>query len=288
MFDEVVAAIDGSPASFRAAELGAQIAAAEGGSIALVAVAPQRSELAARLHLGGGDPEAAREQSEADLRSAEIVIGRTAPVRSSEVRVGPVIETIVGHCDPHKPQQRLICVGSGRQRLRLGSTSAGVLRSSDCAVLVVPEGTSRSPRIERILLGYDGTPGAEPALVAAGQLSARTGAEVRIVWVLRPAFPLPPEGMPIGGSEVSALAGEPERREMEAAAQRIRDGGGKVSLTCYELGRTEDRLLALAEAGDVDLIVVGARGRHPATRRMLGGVSDRIVHGTTRPVLVVK
>ena len=73
------------------------------------------------------------------------------------------------------------------------------------------------------------------------------------------------------------------------ANRQIRAAGGEVARATFELGKAEDRLLALADDADVDLLVVGARGEEaPATRRMLGGVSDHIVARSPRPVLVVK
>ncbi|WP_373046186.1 universal stress protein [Vulgatibacter sp.] len=287
MFEQVTAAIDGSPASFRAAALGAEVAAAEGGSLELVAVAPPRTDLATRLGITGAEPETEHERRLADLRSAETVISRNVPLRRAEVVDGPVVESILGRCERGR-EGRLICVGSGKHRLKLGSVSAAVLRESDCPVLVVREGSSRGPLLQRLLVGFDGTPGSLQAVDAAADLSAHTGAEVHLVWVLRPSFPMPPQGLPLSGAEVQQLAGEPEVREMQEAARRITDAGGKVARKTFELGKAGDRILALGDAWDVDLIVIGARGRTPARRRFIGGVSDRVAARSMRPVLVVK
>lgn len=249
-FKDVLVAIDGSPASFRAAELGSQIAAAEGGTLELLAVAGRRKDLAGKLGIGGDeDPDQERLRREADVRSAAAVLGPGAPIRSTTVVEGPIAETILercGACD-EDTRDRLICMGSGRHKLRLGSVSSEVLRGATCPVLVVREGSSRSPRVQRILVGFDGTQGAWSAIEAAAELSKQCGAEVHLVQVLRPSFPMPARGMPLGEEEMQQLAGEPERKEIREAADRITEAGGAVAKTLFELGRPHERLLAQAE-----------------------------------------
>ena len=285
-FQHVLAAIDGSPASFRAAALGAQIATASGGSIELLSVV-QRADLTGRLGFGAEGEDAQRLRAEADVRSAAAAIA-PAPIRAMTVAEGPIVETILERC-ACGDDERLICMGSGRHRFRLGSVSGEVLRRAECPVLVVREGTSRGPRVERILVGFDATPGAWAAVDAAAELSRDCDAAVYLVEVLRPGFPLPPQGLPLAVGEMQELAGAPERREIHDAAERIEAAGGRVAQALFELGKPPERLLAQAEAADVDLIVVGARGEHsPGMRRLLGGTSDHLVARSQRPVLVLK
>lgn len=288
MFREVLAAVDGTPASFRAAALGAEIARAEDGFVDLVAVVEPRGELAQRLHLGGADEEALRAQREADIRSAQALISGKVPVRHCSVEEGPVVRTLLGSCAEAPTDERLICVGAGRHRTGLGSVSAAVVRESACPVLVVREGPSAGPRIERILVGFDATEGAWKAVAAAAELSAGTEASVTLIWVLKPSWPMPAQGLDLLSPEVNDLAGTPERQELDEARRRIEAAGGKVATTGFELGQAPDRLLALSETLDMDLVVVGAHGKSPVRRLFLGGTSDRITARSTRPVLVIR
>lgn len=284
MQDEVVAAIDGSPASYRAAELAAHLASARGGALHLVAVAPERKGLLGRL---AGSVEGAAGHREADLRSAEALVRPVAPICHTQLLEGPVVDSILDLCA--EVDARLLAVGSGRRAVRLGSVSTALLRQANCPVLVVREGASRGPRVQSILLAFDGTEGAWNALRSATRLAVAAEAGLHLVWVLRPGFPLPRRGLPLGTGEIQELAGSPEEEELARAVEAARSEGARVTSALFDLGDAAERLLARAEADDVDLVVIGARGDRPAaTRRLLGGISDRVVARTERPVLVVR
>lgn len=286
MFRDVVAAIDGSPSSFRAAGIGSELASSQGGCVDLVTVIEPRGDLVHRLGFGKDEDELTRERRFADLRSAEAMIGGKAPIRSREVLEGPVVESLLGQCP--SADERLLCLGAGRHRLGLGSVSAAVVRRTECPVLVVREGVSAGPRIERILVGFDGSAGAWRAVGAAAALAPPLQAEVSLVQVLKPSWPMPNQGLSLPADDVQALAGTPEKAEMEEAEKRLLATGSIVARSTFELGQAPDRLLALADAWDVDLIIVGAQGKSPARRWFLGGVSDHVSSRSDRPVLVMR
>jgi nucleotide-binding universal stress UspA family protein len=53
-------------------------------------------------------------------------------------------------------------------------------------------------------------------------------------------------------------------------------------------GTPAERLTDLAEAEGVDLIVVGSKGRGAVSRMLIGSTSDRLIHISKKPVLVVR
>ena len=57
--------------------------------------------------------------------------------------------------------------------------------------------------------------------------------------------------------------------------------------TVEELGDPHSRLIAVAEANQAGVIVIGRRGAGLAERVMLGSVADRLCHQSPIPVLVV-
>jgi len=64
--------------------------------------------------------------------------------------------------------------------------------------------------------------------------------------------------------------------------------GGRAAETIVEKGAPAETLAALAAAGDVDLVVVGHRGRNAVARALMGSVADRLVQICSKPVLVVR
>ena len=53
-------------------------------------------------------------------------------------------------------------------------------------------------------------------------------------------------------------------------------------------GDPADEIVAYADNHDVDLIVVGSRGRGTVASTLLGSVSHAVLHEARRPVLVVR
>lgn len=62
--------------------------------------------------------------------------------------------------------------------------------------------------------------------------------------------------------------------------------GHEVRVT-HRFGNPADEIVGAIEEWDPDLVVVGRRGLSGVGRWVLGSVSDRIVHHSTPPVLVV-
>ena len=72
------------------------------------------------------------------------------------------------------------------------------------------------------------------------------------------------------------------------AADIIRGGDGDMDLTIKILvGRPEEEIVELAENWGADLIVVGSHGRG-FIGRMIGSVSDAVVHHAPCSVLVIR
>jgi nucleotide-binding universal stress UspA family protein len=147
--------------------------------------------------------------------------------------------------------------------------------------------------LNRILVGFDDTDPARRALERAADLAERLGAQLIVIAVATP--PLPAIGFD------AALPGErPDELAAEGAyavehAERALDGarallGGRTVRADYvsDLGTPAERILALAEERDADLIVVGTHHAGFLDRLFERSVSEAVSHDAQRDVLIVR
>lgn len=77
-----------------------------------------------------------------------------------------------------------------------------------------------------------------------------------------------------------------EHRQIEAAAQELRDAGLDATALLVQ-GPTADTILREADRLAADAILLGTRGYGAIHDLLLGSVSRQVIHQTTRPVLLV-
>ena len=91
------------------------------------------------------------------------------------------------------------------------------------------------------------------------------------------------------------LSDADERRAtIEAAAEEatrpcrdLLEAAGFPTTRSTSLGHPPDQVLAAAQHGPADLVVVGSRGLRAPAAMILGSVSTHLIHHATMPVLVV-
>lgn len=132
---------------------------------------------------------------------------------------------------------------------------------------------------DRILLPTDGSATAEAAMEHAVDLATRYGADVHVLHVV--------DARQYDTSIESAV--EPLRKRGREYVDRLAGAAdADVSVTsAVEVGRPARRILAYAEEHDVDLVVMGTRGRGGLPDRLLGSVTDYVVTHASVPVHVV-
>ncbi|MFC5139867.1 universal stress protein [Actinomycetospora rhizophila] len=184
-------------------------------------------------------------------------------------------------------------------RWLIGSVAHGAVLEAPCAVVVVPpEPAAETPaareepacddhrRQPTVVVGVDGSPGADAALRHAVGEARRRGGRVHAVAACdSPALgAIDVESLPVNPEQVREST---ERRARQHTAEVLREVGGDVPVEVHaRLGRPTPVLVGAAHAAD--LLVVGHRGRGPVRSALLGSVGLGCVLHAPCPVTVVR
>jgi len=215
-----------------------------------------------------------------------------AEIRAVGVAARPVIArdlapTRALHAAAEREDADLIVVGSchrgGADRVLAGDDAANTLHGSPCAVAVAPRGYAGSAHeLRSIGVGYDGSPESHRALDLARRLAERGDAYVRATMVVQPVSPRWAIAARYPGwppSEASA------RRRAEAMLERAVAGVRDRVTPEVAVGSAWKTLAS--SSGDLDLLILGARGYGPLRRIMLGSTSTHLLREAACPVLVL-
>jgi nucleotide-binding universal stress UspA family protein len=140
-------------------------------------------------------------------------------------------------------------------------------------------------RINRIVVGLDGSEGSARALEWAATLARDLRADIVAVHVLPHVLP-PPSPMFVMDYD--------EERERKVLEQLLEDEWCRplrllelpYRAFC-EIGSPADVIMKIADRENADLIVVASRGRGGFTGLLLGSVSQQIAHHARQTVVIV-
>lgn len=178
----------------------------------------------------------------------------------------------------------------GIARALLGSTAQQVLRNARVPVLLVRGGqpTSDRPQLQRVLVPLDGSTISEAALPLAAKL-AGPGATVILTRVVEPITTIVSAGFDDGATVVDAQATiesvQAAQSYLDQRAERVKAEGLKT-VTVARTGDPGPEIRAAARDERADVIVMSTHGRSGLSRWLMGSVTDDLVRGAERPVLV--
>lgn len=161
-----------------------------------------------------------------------------------------------------------------------GSTGQQLLYDTRRTVAVVPRGwqPSGDAPLHHIGCGYDGSPESEAALETAAALSRAVRGELDVMRAFWSASP--------SGAQAIAVAADLERRGQA--------GLGEVVQAMPESAHARASLLLndpahalITRSREIDLLVLGSRGKGPLAGIWAGSVSSRVIREAACPVLVV-
>ncbi|MUW14757.1 universal stress protein [Halorubrum sp. CBA1125] len=139
---------------------------------------------------------------------------------------------------------------------------------------------------DRILVPTDGSEEGERAVSHALDLAAVHGAGIHALYVVDTASyaGMPMESTWEGVGDLLRGDAEEAVKQVEALAE----GTGVDVETAVVEGTPSREILRYAEDNDCDLVVMGTHGRGGIDRLLLGSVAEKVVRGSTVPVLTVR
>lgn len=190
---------------------------------------------------------------------------------------------------------------SGVRRWVLGSVADKVLRSAALPVLLVRAGMPKDTAYERwsrpkMLVPLDGSELAElvlPHVETLGSSEGGPGAEVILVGICEPLV-MPPVTTPETSVNWGTAADEymaKSKKSTEGYLSKVQMGlanaGLKVSLDILE-GDPATEIIDYAAKTQANLIVMATHGRSGIGRWAYGSVAQKVLHGGSSPILLVR
>ncbi len=280
----IVVGFDGSEHGYDALALGEALAATlSTGLVVAIAYTPEQWLWAPGTAepMDASERKSVVERAEAALAVKDEVEFRTVPSPSAASAL---------HGEAERERAQIIVVGASHRgtigRMLLGTVTQEALDAAPCAVAVAPAGLAgtRDFHIEKVGVGFDDGAAAHDALLVAGLLAGRAGAELRLLW----AAHLTTRALPLAATSYmdpdyfQAVRAEVEERLEQAAAPLRKDLSVRTEIV---RGQTADALVEQSE--HLDLLVLGSRGYGPLKSVLLGSVSRRVVNEARCSVLVV-
>jgi nucleotide-binding universal stress UspA family protein len=203
--------------------------------------------------------------------------------------------------------QRQLCAESGRMQIlrdphvnvtqrhaaRMGTAVVGTAHADGMEMSSRPAGprcgqeTAMKP-FQRILVPVDFSVHSTEAMRRAAALSRSYGATLTLVHVFDPsAYALPEDFIVFAAPQLDRLTLQFEQQldAMKDAALKL----GVESVSTHLLrGTPAARIVKFAKDTDIDLIVMGTRGRTGARHLLLGSIAERVVRTAPCAVLTVK
>ena len=138
--------------------------------------------------------------------------------------------------------------------------------------------------IRKILLAYDGSDPAKKALDAALDLAGKYQAELFVLTVAQP----PDFGEDVETEAIIENSRNYHHRMLAHVKHRVAASAGIQAHFEVAVGHPAEQIIYGADRHQVDLIVLGHRGRSKFVRLLLGSVSKQVVQHADRQVLVVR
>ncbi len=283
MYDHILFPTDGSDGADAVFAHVLDIATRHGATVHILNVADTTRDSVTRI--GGGVVDAlAREGERIVDETADRATARSVST-VTDVRQGGVSETIAAYAEEYDID--LVTMSTqgrtGFTQLVLGSVTERVIRQSTVPVLALhpDEGSLRYP-YRTVLLPTDGSACAEAALDRAVTTANTLDATLHLLSVVDTS------GLSVHSDDQRDTLTAQASRTVESAAETAGAAGvDSVVETTEESDSVPEAVAAYTRTRDVDLVVMGTRGRSNLSQRILGSTTEQTVRTVPVPVLTV-
>jgi nucleotide-binding universal stress UspA family protein len=181
----------------------------------------------------------------------------------------------------------------------LGSVADHFVRCTAAPVFMVrPEedageaDLTRLPTIDNIVLTLDGSAVSESAVQPTMSVARLFDASTTLVRLVEYPHRTESVYLPDAIDAIEERLEESRQAthdELQRVATQLReDGGGEVDLETRVVIHAAEGILTIAAERNADLIAMASHGRGGVRRLVLGSVTDKVLRGATRPVLIVR
>jgi nucleotide-binding universal stress UspA family protein len=296
----ILAPVDFSESSVRAARAAAAWAGRFNAELVLLHVAPEAMGARAYDDLARFSPPTLAEDWTRGSRDAlDALAARfsgAARLRTT-VRVGPAASGIID-CAAELPADLIVMASRGHGpvgRALLGSVAEQVIRGASCPVLTIPgevnvahwnddhQGVLKTMVLRTVVALTDFSEISEEALKLAHDLAAPLVATLHVLHVVPPGeTPLALVPPPVEHAEELRWRAE---RSLMRATESFADA--RTIVTAALLAKPSDGAIAYADEVSADLIVLATHGRGALDRLLLGSVAQHVLRHAHCPVLTV-
>ena len=138
----------------------------------------------------------------------------------------------------------------------------------------------------KILVGVDDSQFSEEVVRAIATQFRTENTEVRVLHVLQPIAPAPPQMAPGYAPELE-VEKKPAQELVERIAKQLSSAGFNVT-TAVEVGDIRETIIDTAAEWRADLVVVGSHGETAIRRFLLGSVAEFVARHAKCSVEIVR
>ena len=311
MYTRILVPLDGSPRAERSVPVAAMLARATGGSVVLVQILGVLGTIGAfgTIEPTNYNPELLEEDRREATAYLTGIAGRPVLAGISTetgVFTGSPATAILDAITAYKADAIIITSHgrAGMTRWALGSVAEYIVRHTKVPVIVLrargnspAEQPSDAQPPARVLVPLDGSPLAEavlkPAVELAKALNAPRAGLLHLMLVVSP-YETAEAHLDIEGATATA------REYLAAVAAQLQAGYEAVTVT-WDVSVNVDiasGVMRDAEQGDgshgdgasagCDVIAMATHGRTGLKRWMVGSITERVLHATAQPMLIVR